>query len=151
DTETLECSACFETKQRIEVQPTALTVNCTHPSTLCLECVAVFVNTQIRDVAVDQPRCPECQEPLGYTEIQKYADKDLFSRYHRRTIDTLISKIDNFVWCPLGCGTGQVHYPGVNQPLVYCPKDQRHFCLRHGVAWHQDYECEEYDLFLADP
>ncbi|KAI0107421.1 hypothetical protein F4776DRAFT_668224 [Hypoxylon sp. NC0597] len=59
--------------------------------------------------------------------------------------------MDNFIWCPLGCGTGQVHYPGADQPLVYCPKDSRHFCFRHRIAWHYDYTCEEYDAFLADP
>ncbi|KAI1372163.1 hypothetical protein F4677DRAFT_433143 [Hypoxylon crocopeplum] len=46
---------------------------------------------------------------------------------------------------------GQIHYSGVDQPLVFCFPCKRHFCFRHMVAWHHEHTCEEYDAFLADP
>ncbi|KAI2469104.1 hypothetical protein F4781DRAFT_431782 [Annulohypoxylon bovei var. microspora] len=149
--QTAECSACFETKQRTEFQQTPLTEKCRHIPTLCLECVTLYINSQIRDAITERPYCPECMEELGYTEIQRFATKELFSQYHRRAVDSLIYKTDNFVWCPLGCGSGLIHYAGNENPIAYCPKDRRQFCFRHRVPWHSDYTCDEYDAFLNDP
>ncbi|KAI2782811.1 hypothetical protein F4815DRAFT_442799 [Daldinia loculata] len=59
--------------------------------------------------------------------------------------------MDNFVWCPLGCGKGQIHHPGEISPMVFCLRDKRYFCFRHGTVWHRDLTCEQYDAFLADP
>ncbi|KAI0835968.1 hypothetical protein F5Y06DRAFT_299068 [Hypoxylon sp. FL0890] len=149
--QTAECSVCFEIKSLTSFQQTRLTDRCEHKPSLCLDCVASSINSQLRDATLDQIRCPECQEQVGYTEIQQFADRESFSQYQRRTIDDLLSALDNFVWCPLGCGTGQMHYSGAEQPLIYCLKDKRHFCFRHQIAWHYDYNCEEYEAFLADP
>ncbi|OTA55859.1 hypothetical protein K449DRAFT_438423 [Hypoxylon sp. EC38] len=149
--QTAECSVCLEIKPLLAFQQTRLTDKCEHNPSLCLDCVALSINSQIQDATSDNLRCPECNEHLRFYEIQRFADPNLFSHYQRRIIDGLISKVDHFIWCPLGCGTGQIHYSGAEQPLVYCPKDDRHFCFRHRTAWHYDYTCEEYDAFLADP
>lgn len=59
--------------------------------------------------------------------------------------------MDAFVWCPLGCGTGVIHFAGNEYPVVHCPRDDRQFCFRHRIPWHSDHTCEEYDAFLQDP
>ncbi|KAI1137753.1 hypothetical protein F5Y05DRAFT_413704 [Hypoxylon sp. FL0543] len=33
--------------------------------------------------------------------------------------------------------------------MVYCLKDNRHFCARHQTVWHYNYTCEEYDATLV--
>ncbi|KAI1483613.1 hypothetical protein F4774DRAFT_366021 [Daldinia eschscholtzii] len=67
-----------------------------------------------------------------------------------RTIDGILSNVNDFVWCPLGCGKGQVHYPGESQPFVFCPNDNGYFCFRHRVAWHQSFTCEQYDALTRN-
>ncbi|KAI1099083.1 hypothetical protein F4804DRAFT_345805 [Jackrogersella minutella] len=119
---------------------------CQHKPSLCLECVALSINSQIRDATTDNLSCPECKEQVEYPVVQRFSSKELFSRLR---IDRLMSQVNNFVWCPFGCGTGQTHYPG--QSLVYCLRDKRSFCSRHLVPWHGDYTCDEYDAMLADP
>ncbi|KAI1459696.1 hypothetical protein F4805DRAFT_455493 [Annulohypoxylon moriforme] len=144
----MECSACFETKSPTEFLRNPLTEKCGHASTLCLECVSLSINSQVRDDVTGKISCPECREELGYIELQRFSNKELFSR---RAIDDLISRVDNFIWCPLGCGLGLIHYAGNEHPIVYCPHDNRQFCFRHRIPWHSDYTCDEYDAFLQDP
>ncbi|KAI0886639.1 uncharacterized protein GGS22DRAFT_178767 [Annulohypoxylon maeteangense] len=149
--QTSECSVCYETKPLTEFRRNPLTRDCSHASTLCLGCVSLSINSQIRDNVIEKISCPECREELGFAEIQKFADKELFSRYHKREIDSLVSKAENFIWCPLGCESGLIHYAGNKQPIVYCPRDNRQFCFRHRIPWHSEHTCDEYDAFLDDP
>ncbi|KAI1804471.1 hypothetical protein F4811DRAFT_552847 [Daldinia bambusicola] len=62
-----------------------------------------------------------------------------------RTVNGIFSNVDNVIWCPLGCGQGQVHYPGETQPWAFCPNDRDYFCVRHRVAWHHGFTCEAFD------
>ncbi|KAI4869849.1 hypothetical protein F4820DRAFT_443636 [Hypoxylon rubiginosum] len=144
------CTACLEDKPLADFPGTTLTRNCAHPSSLCLECVTSYINSQIQGTTPEHTRCPECEEQLDYDAIRLFANPELFNLSQRLAIDSLISKQPSFVWCPLGCGTGQVHPSGADQPLVYCLRCGRHFCFRHRAAWHSDYTCDEYDAFLAN-
>ncbi|KAI1398622.1 hypothetical protein F4819DRAFT_489398 [Hypoxylon fuscum] len=147
----MECSVCLEHKQLGHFPQSPLTGNCSHRSSVCIECVTSFINSQVQDGATDQFICPECPEQLQYSTIQMFASGELFALFQSRSIERLISKIPNFVWCPFNCGTGQRHWEGANQPLIFCLKCNRHFCYRHRIAWHSDYTCDEYDAYLADP
>ncbi|KAI1464851.1 uncharacterized protein F4812DRAFT_462175 [Daldinia caldariorum] len=57
----------------------------------------------------------------------------------------ILSNMDNFIWCPLGCGQGQLLNPRESQPWVFCPNDRDYFCVRHRVAWHHGFTCEAFD------
>lgn len=57
----------------------------------------------------------------------------------------------DFVWCPNGCESGQVHEAGNAQPIVRCVKCAFKFCFRHQVSWHEQLSCEEYEEFREDP
>ncbi|KAI1505159.1 hypothetical protein F5X99DRAFT_405426 [Biscogniauxia marginata] len=150
-TEITECTACFENKHLSEFQQTTITSRCTHPSTLCIDCVNSSIISQTQNGFLSQLACPECPERLNFEEVQRFTNSEIFTKYHALTVEQLISKVHNFAWCPLGCGTGQVHDIGSKQPLVLCLTCKRQFCFRHRVTWHHDHTCDEYDAFLADP
>lgn len=58
---------------------------------------------------------------------------------------------ENFFWCTSDCGSGQIHDSGSAQPIVVCIKCSHRSCFRHGVNWHEDLSCEEYDRLQEDP
>lgn len=72
-------------------------------------------------------------------------------RFERLLIEAIALKVSNVVWCPFGCGTSQVHSSGERQPIVQCRSCARQFCYVHGVEWHQEHTCDEYDMHLRDP
>lgn len=75
------------------------------------------------------------------------------SRKHRYTqlfIENIALRVSNLVWCPFGCGTSQLHNSGERQPIVHCQSCGRQFCYVHGVEWHREHTCHEYDVHLRD-
>lgn len=62
-----------------------------------------------------------------------------------------MSEATNFMWCALGCGSGQIHESGTQHPIVICLHCERRSCFRHSVAWHEGLSCDDYDRLLADP
>ncbi|KAI0905826.1 hypothetical protein F4823DRAFT_566366 [Ustulina deusta] len=146
-----ECTSCFEVKPSREFPGGKLTPYCSHSPTVCLACVAIFLETQSLNGLMDRLTCPECSELLPYDRIQDLASADTFVRYEKYSIDQLITKLDRFVWCPLGCGTGMVQSIGAQHGITLCLTCNRQFCARHQVPWHVDYSCAEYDEFLTNP
>ncbi|KAI8631805.1 hypothetical protein F5Y19DRAFT_492755 [Xylariaceae sp. FL1651] len=146
-----ECTACFETKPVSEFQLATLTPRCDHRATLCRECVTSSLESQTSNGLMKRLSCPECLEILTYEEIQKFATPEIFKRYQKFTVDQLVSKIHNFIWCPLGCGTGMVLDAGLKHTITLCLACNRQFCSRHRVPWHFEHTCDEYDLLLAEP
>lgn len=62
-----------------------------------------------------------------------------------------MAEADNYVWCTSGCGSGQIHIEGTDQPIVACLHCGHQSCFHHRIQWHQNLTCEEYDQFRADP
>lgn len=62
-----------------------------------------------------------------------------------------VGEAPDFVWCPTGCGSGQVHEAGRDLPIVSCVQCSHQFCFTHGVAWHEGFTCADYDAFQQDP
>ncbi|KAJ4316851.1 hypothetical protein N0V84_007643 [Fusarium piperis] len=96
-------------------------------------------------------RCPECRELLEYVDIQRYANNQTFTRYETLALRAAMSEAENFIWCTSGCGSGQIHDSGSEQPIVTCLHCGHRSCFHHNVAWHQTLSCDEYDQLLADP
>ncbi|KAI1427737.1 hypothetical protein F5Y12DRAFT_150616 [Xylaria sp. FL1777] len=147
----LACTSCLEVKPIRDFPDGKLTPHCTHPPTICLECVATFLETQSLNGLMGRLSCPECSELLTYDRIQDLARTEMFERYKKYSIDQLITKLNNFVWCPLGCGTGMVQSIGAQHEITLCLTCNRQFCSRHQMPWHVDYTCDEYDEFLINP
>ncbi|KAI0122469.1 hypothetical protein F4814DRAFT_458151 [Daldinia grandis] len=144
------CLVCLEGKSIADFPEGPLTETCAHHH-YCSKCLTLCINSQLRDIATDKLICPECKGQLGHATVQSFGDKDLFAQYKRRTVEKVLSTVTNYVWCPLGCGKGQVHNPGEFSPMVFCTRDKGYFCFRHRITWHRDLTCEEYDAFLAYP
>lgn len=62
-----------------------------------------------------------------------------------------MSESPQFIWCTAGCGSGQIHDSGSQQPIVACVKCAARSCFHHAVPWHENLSCDEYDALLADP
>ncbi|KAI0973837.1 hypothetical protein F4678DRAFT_471029 [Xylaria arbuscula] len=143
------CTSCFEAKSLQDFPRDKLTPNCSHHPTVCVTCVGTFLETQSVNGLMDQLSCPECPERLTYDRIQDLAGADVFERYRKHSIDQLAATLNNFVWCPLGCGT-RVESTGAQNGITLCLSCNLQFCARHQVPWHVDYTCDEYDIFLTN-
>jgi hypothetical protein len=58
----------------------------------------------------------------------------------------------NVIYC-IGpnCGSAQIHEGGENFPLFTCFSCGFQSCIRHKIAWHEKYTCDEFDAALRDP
>lgn len=73
------------------------------------------------------------------------------NRFEQETIESILQGASNMFWCPSGCGSGQIHAMGGEQPIVVCQNCGGLFCHRHQVSWHTEHTCEEYDESIRDP
>ncbi|KAF5533416.1 RING finger Dorfin [Fusarium napiforme] len=95
--------------------------------------------------------CHECKEKLEYNDIQRLADEQTVAKYERQALRAAVADEENFFWCTSDCGSGQIHDSGSTQPIVVCIKCNHRSCFRHGVNWHEDLSCDEYDRLQEDP
>lgn len=72
-------------------------------------------------------------------------------RYEAMSLRAAMDVVQDFVWCPSGCGSGQMHETGRDQPIVTCVECKYKFCFTHGVPWHETLSCLEYDTLQQDP
>ncbi|KAH8759877.1 hypothetical protein F5883DRAFT_375098, partial [Diaporthe sp. PMI_573] len=145
-----ECNICAETKNTNAFPSRHLTLGCLHPASTCFDCISASVNAQFETAPSTQISCPECPHHLGIDDARRYLTEENHARYKRLFIENIAKRVRNLVWCPLGCGTSQVHSIAERQPIVQCHTCGRHFCYVHGVKWHQEHTCEEYDMQLRD-
>ncbi|KAH8164240.1 hypothetical protein CIB48_g3990 [Xylaria polymorpha] len=146
---TADCLSCFEVKPLADFPQVPVTPHCRHTATVCLVCVASFLESQSSDGAMDRLSCPECSELLTYDGVQDFATPDLFERYKTYAIEQLIGKAYDQIWCPL-CGTRMVQNVGAERGIALCLACNRQFCSRHQVSWHAEFTCDEYEIFLND-
>ncbi|KAL7941676.1 hypothetical protein V8C42DRAFT_334447 [Trichoderma barbatum] len=146
-----DCLICTDTKEDILFPRFSPTASCTHAPTACLECLERSIRSDLTSKIWTDIRCPECRELLDYTDIQRYADGETFKRYETLALRSAMAEAENFFWCTSGCGSGQIHESGQDQPIVICLHCTHRSCFHHNVAWHQGLTCEEYDQLLADP
>ncbi|KAK0706054.1 hypothetical protein B0T26DRAFT_655949, partial [Lasiosphaeria miniovina] len=148
---TRECIVCTDSKAASEFPASTVTKACKHAPSTCLECIAISIRSDLNNRLWNEIGCPECRERLQYEDVQKFADPATKERYQTLSFRSAVSEADNFVWCPSGCGHGQVHDGGLDQPIVVCMHCNVRSCFHHKVAWHENLTCEEYDSLQADP
>ncbi|KAJ8133446.1 hypothetical protein O1611_g179 [Lasiodiplodia mahajangana] len=51
----------------------------------------------------------------------------------------------NFCWCTAGCGSGQLHLEGRENPLMICTNCGGKTCFTHQSPWHDGLTCREFD------
>ncbi|KAF4980603.1 hypothetical protein FZEAL_3416 [Fusarium zealandicum] len=147
----LECVVCADIKGVNAFPRFSVTASCTHAPGTCLDCVQLSIESDLSSKLWTEIRCPECRELLEYADIQRYANKQTFARYETLALRAAMSEAEHFVWCTSGCGSGQIHESGSEQPIVTCLHCRHRSCFHHNVAWHETLSCDEYDQLLADP
>ncbi|TDZ67779.1 E3 ubiquitin-protein ligase RNF19A [Colletotrichum trifolii] len=148
---TRECPICAETREAFEFPKLSVTLSCSHPPGVCLECLRTSIRCDFNSKLWTEIRCPECREVLEYADIQKYADEATFARYESLALRAAMAEAENFIWCPANCGSGQLHDTGADQPIVTCLNCSQRSCFTHNVVWHERLTCKEYDALLRDP
>ncbi|KAM5351868.1 hypothetical protein ACJ41O_004591 [Fusarium nematophilum] len=146
-----ECLVCADTKPVGAFPRFSITSACTHAPGTCLDCVQLSIESDLNSKLWTEIRCPECRELLEYADIQRFANSQTFTRYETLALRAAMSEAENFIWCTSGCGSGQIHDSGAEQPIVTCLHCNHRSCFHHNVAWHETLSCDEYDQLLADP
>lgn len=165
-----ECRVCGETKDTKLFPASPISSQCTHPPSTCYECVATSIKTELEMRRWDQLSCPECREPLQHQEIKRFADEETFARsghcgpaslavsmltiglrYDALATRAAMSEDPDFVWCPFGCGSGQIHDTKSNSggPIFRCFGCCLKYCFKHQCEWHDGLTCEMYDRLGA--
>ncbi|CZR38903.1 uncharacterized protein FPRO_05905 [Fusarium proliferatum ET1] len=145
-----ECLACSDMKAP-DSFPDFVTSKCTHPPSICLDCMVRSIQVAIKTEYWNEINCDECKERLEHNDIQRLADEQTISKYERQALRAAVADEENFFWCTSDCGSGQIHDSGSAQPIVVCIKCNHRSCFRHGVNWHEDLSCDEYDRLQEDP
>ncbi|KAM7206444.1 hypothetical protein V8F20_002793 [Naviculisporaceae sp. PSN 640] len=147
-----ECIVCTEELPIATSFPSAsITTSCTHPPSTCLDCIATSIRTDLNTKLWNEIRCPECLATLQYDDVQRFADEQTKERYQTLSFRYVVSEADNFLWCTKGCGYGQVHDGGNENPIVVCMLCNARSCFYHKSVWHENLSCEEYDALQQDP
>ncbi|KAH7177497.1 hypothetical protein DER46DRAFT_642353 [Fusarium sp. MPI-SDFR-AT-0072] len=145
-----ECIVCSDVKAT-DSFPDFVTSKCTHTPSICLDCMERSIQVGMKSKRWTEIRCDECQENLGYEDIRRFANEQTIAKYERQALRAAVEEDENFFWCTSDCGSGQIHDSGSDQPIVVCIKCSHRSCFRHGVNWHEDLSCEEYDRLQEDP
>ncbi|KAI1067345.1 hypothetical protein LB506_004137, partial [Fusarium annulatum] len=145
-----ECLACSDMKAP-DSFPDFVTSKCTHPPSICLDCMVRSIQVAIKTEYWNEISCDECKERLEHNDIQRLADEQTISKYERQALRAAVADEENFFWCTSDCGSGQIHDSGSAQPIVVCIKCNHRSCFPHGVNWHEDLSCDEYDRLQEDP
>ncbi|MCJ1397278.1 hypothetical protein MMC11_000470 [Xylographa trunciseda] len=154
DAITPECIACLETLT-IDVAPTRrITEACNHEASICVDCLAQSIVSQIDSKIWNQIDCPTCKARLTYDDIRAFATEAVFQRYDNLATLDAMSAFPHFRRCLApGCDSGQIHYEGAAQPiklLVTCGGCQRKTCFIHETEWHEGQTCAQVDRQTAD-
>ncbi|KAK4444404.1 hypothetical protein QBC34DRAFT_360110 [Podospora aff. communis PSN243] len=147
----MDCAVCAESKATFMFPSAAITKDCLHQPSTCLECITTSIRTDFKSKMWSDIKCTECSSLLAYGDVERFADPRTFEAYSSLSLRASLSNSPNFIWCVHGCGDGQVHEDGADQPMVTCKSCDQRACFRHKVKWHEDMTCDEYDAFLKNP
>ncbi|KAK4121569.1 hypothetical protein N657DRAFT_647749 [Parathielavia appendiculata] len=144
-----ECVVCAETKPAEAFPGAPLTSGCQHAPRSCIDCIATSIRGHIQAKILSDVPCPECAGTMSFETIQRYADAETCQRYDELCLHRLMQEDGSFVWCAAGCGSGQIHEGGTDQPIVKCAGCGSKTCFACKVPWHVGMTCAEWTKFEA--
>ena len=118
---------------------------CSHEAQCCLSCLATHLASQLESNSPKSFTCPQCRGALPYASIQQYAKPETFAKYDKLLARNGLSNEPNFCWCTAGCGSGQLHQEGRENPLMICVNCRGKTCFTHQAPWHDGLTCREFD------
>ncbi|KAI1186495.1 hypothetical protein F5B17DRAFT_359556 [Nemania serpens] len=144
-TEELECIVCIENIPRRGFPQSSISPVCSHEVQCCLKCLATHLASQLDSNGPKSFTCPQCRGALPYASIQQFASPETFTQYDKWLARNGLAEEPNFCWCTAGCGSGQLHLEGRENPLMICNNCRGKTCFNHQAPWHDGQTCREFD------
>lgn len=132
-----------------------VTQKCQSDRTVCKACLERYIEVCVSNQNFDKIVCicnadGACSAVLSYEEVKRYASAETFQRYDAGLLLQELAQDPDFCWCARpGCGSGQLHPPRQQEPIVQCHSCKFKTCFRHQRAWHEGFACHEYDAMLS--
>ncbi|KAK5994382.1 E3 ubiquitin-protein ligase RNF19A-like protein [Cladobotryum mycophilum] len=147
----MECVICTETKEDVHFPSSFITLKCEHLPNTCLPCIRASIKSELQNKIWKEIGCPECAAVLEYDDVQRLSDDETKEKYEELMLRFAIQQDSDFIWCSSGCGSGQLHDGGTDQPIVRCNSCNHLSCFQHKVSWHTGLTCEDYDEINISP
>ncbi|KAI0512887.1 hypothetical protein F5B22DRAFT_637481 [Xylaria bambusicola] len=143
----VQCVSCLEDKFAGQFAYTTRRCASRHPASTCISCIETWIQHSLEEGGT-RVTCPQCPTELGYSAIRKFADRATFEEYEMRQLTSLLDGDQSFVWCSRGCGSGQWHPAGVDEPILTCHHCHQQTCVVHRLPWHTGLTCGQFDAAL---
>jgi len=148
-----ECTICRGNIPRSRYPNTLPTSTCTgHGIVVCTSCLAKHIGATVNGKGATNVLCPihACGKPLDFSDIQRYASKNVFERYDYLLLRQSLQQLEGFRWCKNPeCGNGQIHEGGNDYPIMKCSACRSKSCFRHDIPWHSNETCDDFELRLG--
>ncbi|KAM7224098.1 hypothetical protein V8F06_000571 [Rhypophila decipiens] len=131
-----------------------------HALDICRSCLSQHIKAHLdcRGIAgCESLTCPTpgCGHHFTHQEVRLLADPEVFARYDKLKLLSVLSADPDFRWCLReGCEMGQI-YQILDQrgdgPFdrrrnhVECEECSFEMCFGHQIPWHRGLSCDEYD------
>ncbi|KAL2871556.1 E3 ubiquitin-protein ligase [Aspergillus lucknowensis] len=148
----ITCSVCLEALEPEQYPKTPIAAGCDHTSTpsahICAICLSRSLDVQFSNSRRAPLTCPICRAQLSDEEVERWASKPTFLAYDIARTWRILEEDAEFVRCiNPGCGYGQLHAGGLEDPVVTCRACGTRTCYLHrSVPWHEGFSCAEYEL-----
>ena len=78
--EEASCSVCMELLSLVRFPNRSITRHCNHPPTVCLDCLAHTITSQLDTKVWNMLACPLCSARLESGDVEKFAPEDTIAR-----------------------------------------------------------------------
>jgi hypothetical protein len=75
------CIICTDDFSATLKPPGWISVSCLHEPSVCCDCLARWIKSDLESKVWNQITCPECKTLLVYEDIQRLADRETFAKY----------------------------------------------------------------------
>lgn len=117
-------------------------LNCGHRA--CKECLASYLETNIKDGKVLQIKCfqNDCALVFNREDVQKFGSQDIFRKYVKFKENIEVDMDPSLRWCPMPGCCGVVK-GGVLATKVECNICSSLVCFKCGQQWHKGRSCKQ--------
>lgn len=150
----LTCAVCFGSLDHQPHPVSPITAYCDHTSApeshICTPCLQRSIDIQLSSAGPNALFCPLCHAAFSDTEVHRWAARETFECYSIMKTQAALENDTEFIICPRqGCGFGQLHAGGREDPVVICGACGTKTCFVHrDIVWHEGLNCEEYDEIM---
>ncbi|PGH00498.1 hypothetical protein AJ79_08189 [Helicocarpus griseus UAMH5409] len=90
--------------------------------------------------------CPQCNTSLTESELRSVLNRNGNAIVTRIATRKELQSHPRWTWClSVTCSSGQIFPETSPSQQVVCVKCKKSSCFLHGVPWHENYTCSQYD------